>query len=105
MRPRGTERRDILATLPPELRLEASPERCVCVHCEPQLTAEERQADVDRQEAWRAARRQWRRANGVAAIEMAFAERDLRAEPRARSSKTAGKSSGGTKTKGSSTDV
>ena len=104
MRARGTEQRDILATLPPELRLEASPERCVCVHCEPQLTAEERQADVDRRGV----------ACSTAPVEACQRGRGDRdglcgAGPPGRtareSSKPADKSSSGTKTKGSSTDV
>lgn len=75
---------DPLAAMPVELRLENSPERCVCTYCEPALTDAERAEAEAMMSAWNDARFAWAKSAGVGALELLLLERPTLAPPRKR---------------------
>jgi hypothetical protein len=75
MRRRTKSLAPILAALPAELRLEASPQRCVCEGCHPGMDDDERKAEQTLQDAWSDARAQWCKDHGYGVLELLRAER------------------------------
>src|SRR3954453_22865617 len=74
----------ILDALPAELQLKASPLRCVCRGCHPELSEAERAAESCTQTRWCTARTDWCRLNGYPLIDLILAERPREAPSKKR---------------------
>ena len=68
------DRPPVLEALPPELRREASPVRCVCTHCAPNMTDTQRAAHERVKQDWRATRVAWCDAHGYLLVDLLQAE-------------------------------
>jgi len=75
VRRRSVSLAPILEALPPDLRREVSPERCVCAVCCPEMSETDRELDLIGQGEWRAARRRWCQVNGYTTLDLLRAER------------------------------
>ena len=75
---RALPARSILDELPPRLHRSASPERCLCSYCSPDVS--DRFAVECVIEAWRAERLAWCAEHGYSVLELLRAERKARRE-------------------------
>jgi hypothetical protein len=85
MMTREQDRPTVLEALPPELRRDASPLRCICSHCAPRLTEVQRAAHERVERDWIATRIAWCESHGYPVLDLIRADIEATATPPARS--------------------